>query len=50
MKENKVSFIKGITDQDGTYLAEFLLARGYEAKKEYLLKKSGFRKYAVKKL
>tara|TARA_B100000242_G_scaffold291751_1_gene265634 strand:- start:2091 stop:2219 length:129 start_codon:yes stop_codon:yes gene_type:complete len=39
VKENKVSFIKGITDQDGTYLAEFLLARGYEAKKRIFTKK-----------
>jgi GDPmannose 4,6-dehydratase len=27
---NKVAFITGITGQDGSYLAEFLLSRGYE--------------------
>ena len=26
----KVAFITGITGQDGSYLAEFLLAKGYE--------------------
>ena len=28
--ENKVAFITGITGQDGSYLAEFLLNKGYE--------------------
>lgn len=28
--ENKVALITGITGQDGSYLAEFLLAKGYE--------------------
>jgi len=27
---NKTALITGITGQDGAYLAEFLLARGYE--------------------
>jgi len=26
----KVAFITGVTGQDGSYLAEFLLAKGYE--------------------
>lgn len=30
MKSNKVALITGITGQDGSYLAEFLLAKGYE--------------------
>ena len=30
MKENKVALITGITGQDGSYLAEFLLEKGYE--------------------
>ena len=29
-KENKVAFITGITGQDGSYLAELLLEKGYE--------------------
>jgi GDPmannose 4,6-dehydratase len=29
-KKNKVAFITGITGQDGSYLAEFLLSKGYE--------------------
>ncbi|KAK5869464.1 hypothetical protein PBY51_024177 [Eleginops maclovinus] len=29
-KERKVAVITGITGQDGSYLAEFLLAKGYE--------------------
>ncbi len=29
-KENKVALITGITGQDGSYLAEFLLEKGYE--------------------
>ena len=29
-KKNKVAFITGVTGQDGSYLAEFLLAKGYE--------------------
>ena len=28
--ENKVALITGITGQDGAYLAEFLLDKGYE--------------------
>jgi GDPmannose 4,6-dehydratase len=27
---NKVALITGVTDQDGSYLAEFLLEKGYE--------------------
>src|SRR5438309_1346953 len=30
MKELKRAFITGITGQDGSYLAEFLLKKGYE--------------------
>ena len=30
MPNNKVAFITGITGQDGSYLAEFLLEKGYE--------------------
>ena len=30
MSKNKVALITGITGQDGSYLAEFLLAKGYE--------------------
>jgi len=30
MKNNKVALITGITGQDGAYLAEFLLGKGYE--------------------
>ena len=30
MSNNKVAFITGITGQDGAYLAEFLLGKGYE--------------------
>ena len=30
MKEKKVALITGVTGQDGSYLAEFLLAKGYE--------------------
>ncbi len=30
MKKNKVAFITGITGQDGSYLAELLLEKGYE--------------------
>jgi GDPmannose 4,6-dehydratase len=30
MKEKKVALISGITGQDGSYLAEFLLEKGYE--------------------
>jgi GDPmannose 4,6-dehydratase len=30
MKKNKVALITGITGQDGSYLAEFLLNKGYE--------------------
>jgi len=30
MKNNKVALITGITGQDGSYLAEFLLEKGYE--------------------
>ena len=29
-KEKKKAFITGITGQDGSYLAEFLLNKGYE--------------------
>ena len=28
--ENKVALITGITGQDGSYLAEFLIEKGYE--------------------
>ena len=28
--KNKVALITGITGQDGAYLAEFLLSKGYE--------------------
>ena len=28
--KNKVALITGITGQDGSYLAEFLLGKGYE--------------------
>ena len=30
MKKNKVAFITGVTGQDGAYLSEFLLIKGYE--------------------
>ena len=30
MQENKVALITGINGQDGSYLAEFLLEKGYE--------------------
>ena len=30
MKEKKVALITGVTGQDGSYLAEFLLGKGYE--------------------
>ena len=30
MSNNKVALITGITGQDGAYLAEFLLDKGYE--------------------
>ena len=30
MANNKVALITGITGQDGAYLAEFLLDKGYE--------------------
>ena len=30
MKKNKKALITGITGQDGSYLAEFLLEKGYE--------------------
>jgi GDPmannose 4,6-dehydratase len=30
MKKNKIALITGITGQDGSYLAEFLLKKGYE--------------------
>jgi len=30
MKERKVAFITGVTGQDGAYLSEFLLKKGYE--------------------
>ncbi|HOX50159.1 MAG TPA: GDP-mannose 4,6-dehydratase, partial [Fibrobacteria bacterium] len=30
MSRNKVAFITGVTGQDGSYLAEFLLEKGYE--------------------
>lgn len=30
MKERKVALITGVTGQDGSYLAEFLLAKGYD--------------------
>jgi GDPmannose 4,6-dehydratase len=29
-QESNVALITGITGQDGSYLAEFLLAKGYE--------------------
>jgi GDPmannose 4,6-dehydratase len=34
-EDRKVTLITGITGQDGSYLAEFLLEKGYEVK--YLL-------------
>ena len=30
MQENKTALITGINGQDGSYLAEFLLEKGYE--------------------
>ena len=30
MTKNKIALITGITGQDGSYLAEFLLEKGYE--------------------
>ena len=30
MSENKKALILGITGQDGSYLAEFLISKGYE--------------------
>ena len=30
MDSNKKSFVTGITGQDGAYLAEFLIQKGYE--------------------
>ncbi|TRY57027.1 hypothetical protein DNTS_023935 [Danionella cerebrum] len=33
--KKKVAIITGITGQDGSYLAEFLLAKGYEVGKQY---------------
>ena len=30
MKKNKIAFITGVTGQDGAYLSEFLLKKGYE--------------------
>jgi len=30
MTERKIAFITGITGQDGSYLCEFLLEKGYE--------------------
>ena len=30
LKKNKVALITGVTGQDGAYLAEFLLNKGYE--------------------
>ena len=30
MKKNKVAFITGVTGQDGSYLAELLLEKGYK--------------------
>ena len=30
MKKKKIALITGITGQDGSYLAEFLLKKGYE--------------------
>ena len=30
MASNKIALITGITGQDGSFLAEFLLERGYE--------------------
>ena len=28
-KKNKIAFVTGITGQDGAYLAEFLIQKGY---------------------
>ena len=36
-KKRKVALITGITGQDGSYLAEFLLKKGYEVREEKLL-------------
>lgn len=33
MAEQKIALITGITGQDGSYLAEFLLKKGYNQKK-----------------
>ena len=30
MKKNKIALITGVTGQDGAYLSEFLLDKGYE--------------------
>ncbi|MBB2249744.1 GDP-mannose 4,6-dehydratase, partial [Escherichia coli] len=30
MDKNKIALITGVTGQDGSYLAEFLLEKGYE--------------------
>ena len=30
MRENKIALITGINGQDGSYLSEFLLEKGYE--------------------
>jgi len=34
--DNKVALITGITGQDGSYLAEFLIEKGYEVQEEFL--------------
>ena len=34
--ERKVALITGITGQDGSYLSEFLLDKGYQASKQYI--------------
>jgi len=33
----KKALITGITGQDGSYLAEFLLDKGYEVQREHIL-------------
>lgn len=44
-RQPKVALITGVTGQDGSYLAEFLLEKGYEEdgiKRHALLKRHGF--------
>ncbi len=44
-QQPKVALITGVTGQDGSYFAEFLLEKGYEVhciKRHALLKRYGF--------